>query len=98
MNDNIYRKEIDNINNANAQLKANEENNAKVLKFKERIQAFANVKTIDEARELIKKILPVANKINKFKIGNAVCTVINDEKMLRISIDAETEFISYNFE
>ena len=66
--------------------------------FKARLKAFEGVKTLDEARELASKILPVANEISHFNVGLAKCTIINRQDMLRISLDSDKEFVSYNFE
>lgn len=74
------------------------DNTEKLKEFMERIAPFAEVKTLDEARELAKKILPTANEINRFYIGDAKCTIINKEDMFRVSVDGPSEFVSYNFE
>lgn len=73
------------------------ENETKYLCFKERIAQFNNVITLDEARELAKKILPTAKEECEFKIGNAVCTVINKKNIIRISLNSDKEFICYDF-
>ena len=65
--------------------------------FKKRIEEFKHIKTIDEARELAKKIMPVSNEKTRFRIGNARCVIINRADMFRITIDTEKEFISYDF-
>lgn len=69
----------------------------KIKDFKERIAAFENITTIEEAKALATKILPTANEINRFYISDAKCVVINRDDLLRISIDTNEEFICYNF-
>ena len=69
----------------------------KEQKFKERIAAFKDITTLEEARALAKKILPVAQEVNKFRIGNAKCIVLNKEEQLRICFDSGEEFIAYDF-
>ena len=62
-------------------------NKEKYNKFKERIQQFSNISTLEEAKELANKILPTAKEINRFSIGSAKCVIINKEDNFRISVD-----------
>ena len=70
----------------------------KYEKFKERIRAFSEIKTIEEAKILAAKIMPVSNEVNRLRIGNAKCVVINKSNLFRITVDTEDEFFSYDFE
>ena len=70
----------------------------KYNKFKERIAQFDEVTNLKDAKALANKILPVSSEITRFTIGNATCTVVNRNNLLRISLDSDKEFISYNFE
>ncbi len=74
-----------------------EKNIQKYENFKERIKCFQKVNTLQEAKELAKKILPTANEINIIRIGNAKCTIINNEKEFNINVETVDEYISYNF-
>lgn len=69
----------------------------KYNEFKTRLEKFEEITTLDEAKDLSKKILPVAKDFNKFKIGNATCIIINRDDMFRVSLDSEKEFICYDF-
>ena len=69
----------------------------KTEEFIERIKAFGDVHSIQEAKDLASKILPVANETNKFSVGNAKCTIINRKNSFRICLDTPDEFISYDF-
>ena len=86
-----------NYNMAEAQSKLSGQNREKYEEFKERIAQFAKVDTIEEAKSLSAKILPVSQEINQFKVGLGTCTIINRSDLFRISLDSEEEFISYDF-
>lgn len=74
------------------------QNKEKAEKFKNRLKAFAELKTIEDAKMLAKKILPIANEMTRFKVGNARCVVISRDDLFRISVDTNDEVIVYNFE
>ena len=65
--------------------------------FKERLSEFEGIETLEEAINLAKKILPVNNEITRFNVGNANITIVNRKDNLRISLDSDKEFISYDF-
>lgn len=65
--------------------------------FKERLSEFEGIETLEEAINLAKKILPVNNEITRFNVGNAKITIVNRKDNLRISLDSDKEFISYDF-
>ena len=69
----------------------------KVNNFKERLKSFEEVKSLEEAKALAAKIMPVSGEFNKFSIGDAKCTIINKKDLFRISVDSEQEFIVYDF-
>ena len=69
----------------------------KLNEFKERLKQFETVETLEEALELAKKVLPVKNEITRFNVGEGKCTIVNRKDNFRISLDTETEFISYDF-
>lgn len=79
-------------------LNQSSQNISKLNDFKERIVAFNNVSTLEEAKELATKILPTSNEINHFYIGEAKCTIVNSENTFRICLDSPEEFLCYNFE
>lgn len=79
-------------------LKIELQNKEKSERFKERIAEFANVSTLEEAKELAKQILRLTDKdIYEFNIGNSTCVVVNKDDMFRISLNSRDEFISYDF-
>lgn len=77
--------------------KTNQENDTKIIAFKDRLKHFDNVSTITEARELSKKVLPVKSEINTFDVGKAKCTVINKSNLFRITFESDEEIICYDF-
>ena len=81
----------------NAVVSTESANSDKLSEFKTRIAPFEKVETLAEAKELAAKILPTANELNKFYIGDAKCTVVNRSDMLRICIDSADEFLCYDF-
>lgn len=85
------------IEQYNAILRMEVQKAEKVNSFKERIAPFKTVATLREAKDLAAKILPTANEVNMFYVGDAKCIVINKEEMLRISIDTTNEFFCYDF-
>jgi len=66
-------------------------------KFKEKLKAFDNVKTVNEAKTLAKNILPTTNEINCLKVGDAKCVIIMRGNLFRILLQSAEEFICYNF-
>ena len=69
----------------------------KLKEFMKRVEPFKIISSFDEAKDLAKRILPTANEINRFYVGNSTCIVVNREDLLRISIDTAEEFICYDF-
>lgn len=86
-----------NYNAAEQEVNIAKEREQKYLQFKERISKFENVVTLDDARALAKQILPTAQEMSQFRVGTAVCTVVNKSDMVRISLDSDKEFICYDF-
>ena len=73
------------------------QNLEKYEKFKARIKQFEDVTTIEEAKQLASKILPIEGNRCSFRVGNAKCVIINTNDLFRISVDTVEEFISYDF-
>lgn len=65
--------------------------------FISRISKFEEVRSLKEAKELAKKILPTANEYNVFYVGKFRCTVCNKIDTFRICIDSPEEYFSYDF-
>ena len=86
-----------NYNAAEEEKRIVKEREQKYLEFKERISKFENIVTLDDARALAKQILPTAQELSQFRIGTAICTVVNKNDMVRISLDSDKEFICYDF-
>ena len=98
---NIYRKydpkEINMYNTQNYQNSEKENKNAKLEAFKQRLDAFKNVNTLAEAKELLNKSMPVCLERTVFYIGEAKCTIINNSKFLKIFLKTKNEIIGYHF-
>lgn len=86
-----------NYNAAEEEARIIKEKEQKYLEFKERISKFENIVTLDDARALAKQILPTAQELSQFRVGAAICTVVNKDDMIRISLDSDQEFICYDF-
>ena len=84
-------------NQYNSAQKETLENKEKEKEFLKRIEPFKNVSTLEEAKELAKKILPVKEDITGFSVGNISCKIVNNENLFRISINTADEFICYDF-
>ena len=69
----------------------------KTENFKIRLSEFQNVYTLEEAKKLLQKNMPVVLERTTFYVGKSKCTIINTEKQLRIMYDSPEEFISYDF-
>ena len=66
--------------------------------FKERIAVFKDVNNYLEAIELSEKEFPFASGCSRFNVGEATCVVIKQDDLFRISVDAQEEFICYDFD
>ncbi len=99
-NEDIKRYSAQGLNPAQMDMLQNieKQNKEKEAKFKERISAFKDITTLKDARELAERILPVAQELNKFRVGNAKCVIVNKPEQLRICFDTGEEFIAYDFE
>ena len=87
--DNYYQFEIKNkLENSQEQ---------KLKEFKERLNQFGAIETLEEAKELSKKILPVNSEFTRFNIGGATCFIINNDDLFRVSLDSKDEFICFDF-
>ena len=87
--DNYYQFEITNkLENSQEQ---------KLKEFKERLSQFYNIETLEEAKELSKKILPVNSEFTRFNIGRATCFIVKRDDLFRICLDSKDEFISFDF-
>lgn len=100
--ENIFKNGSSNIdwmnyNAAEQEARIVKEKEQKYLEFKERISKFENIVTLDDARALARQILPTAQELSQFRVGAAVCTVVNKDNMVRISLDSDKEFICYDF-
>ena len=84
-------------NNMFAPKPEKEEKEERVENFKKRLEGFKNVTTLEEAKELLNKIMPVRLERTVFFVGSAKCIIINRTDRVRISLDSEKEFISYDF-
>jgi len=73
------------------------QNLEKCEKFKERVKQFETISSLEEAKDLAAKILPVAKDVSSFRVGSAKCTVVNKDDMFRICVDTADEFICYDF-
>ena len=69
----------------------------KINNFKKRLEGFKQITTLEEARELLYRTIPVKLERTVFFIGDAKCVIINRENRVRISLNSDKEFISYDF-
>ena len=83
--------------NYDAIMQLEKQKKEKLNSFKERIESFKLVSTLEEAKKLAEKILPTVNEINRFYVGDAKCTIINRVDRLRICVDTNEEFFCYDF-
>ena len=99
-NEDMKRYSAQGLNPAQMDIMQNieKQNKEKEAKFKERISAFKDITTLKDARKLAERILPVAQELNKFRVGNAKCVIVNKPEQLRICFDTGEEFIAYDFE
>ena len=65
--------------------------------FRKRLSEFKGITTLEDAKVLLQKTMPVRLERTVFYIGDAKSTIINKENRLRISLDSPKEFISYDF-
>jgi hypothetical protein len=72
--------------------------NEKLNKFKTRLEAFKRIKSLKEAKNLLDKTMPVQLERTVFYIGDAKCTIINKQDLLKISFKSKTEIIILNFQ
>ena len=84
-------------NNMFAEKPEKEIKDDKVKNFKKRLEPFKDIETLEEAKALLMKTIPVKLERTVFFIGDAKCVIINKENRLRISLDSEKEFICYEF-
>ena len=88
---------VNDYNQMETMLNVEKQNAEKVSKFKERIEAFKDITTLEEAKRVAKDIIPTSNEMTRFRVGDAECVVINKSDMFRICLNTKTEFISYDF-
>ena len=100
----MYSKQDDFLAQVNyqqmcAMVQINVQNTARTEKLFEQLSDFENITTLEEARELAKNLFSITDVETEknIKIANADVTIINQPDMLRISIDTEREFKSYDF-
>lgn len=74
-----------------------EKKDEKLENFKLRLEQFKNIQTLQEAKELLQKTMPIALDRATFFIGDAKVVIINYEKKLRICLDSPKEMICYDF-
>ena len=84
-------------NNMFAEKPEKDKEEERITNFKKRLEGFKDVETLEEAKNLLNKIMPVRLERTVFFIGKAKCTIINKSDRVRISLDSEKEFISYDF-
>ena len=65
--------------------------------FKARLEQFKNVFTLQDAKELLNKTMPIALDKSTFFIGDAKVVIVNYDDRLRICLDSPKECICYDF-
>ena len=76
---------------------SNAEKLEKMNDFKKRLSQFNDIKNVDEAKKLLNSIMPVTMERTVFFVGDAKCTIINKENLLKISYKSATDYIIFNF-
>jgi len=74
-----------------------EKKNERLESFKQRLIQFKGIKTLQEAKELLNRTMPIALDRSTFYIGEAKVVIVNYDKRLRISLDSPKEYICYDF-
>jgi len=74
-----------------------ETKNERLESFKKRLELFKNAQTLEEAKRILNKTMPIALDRSTFYIGDAKVVIVNYEKTLRICLDSPKEFICYEF-
>lgn len=69
----------------------------KLESFKQRLSKFKSVSTLEEAKVLLDKTMPISLDRTTFYIGEAKVVIINYDKRLRICLNSPKEFICYDF-
>lgn len=96
--DSAFLNSADNYySNQHFQAQIKEKNKEKSNEFRKRFDAFNDVETIEEAKELLNKTIPVSLSKTVFTVGDAKVVILNTDEMLRISFSTEEECILYNF-
>jgi len=88
---------IDKEENPLVKTTSKEKHNEQIELFKLRLEPFKNAETLEEAKEILQKTMPVQLDRTTFYIGNAKCVIVNKENQLRICLDTPDELINYDF-
>lgn len=78
--------------------KLQQQQTEKLQNLKERVMKFSDITTLEDAKLLASDSFRVSSEFTEFSISNAKCTIINKDKLFRISLNTPEEFISYDFE
>ena len=70
----------------------------KETKIKNILNKFYNIKSLKEAKELIKNLFHTEKRLCKINAGNGECIIVNRENLVRITYNSPLEFISFNFQ
>jgi len=92
-----YSGSLNNYNMLQFQQSVQNQNKEKLESFKKRAEEFQNISTLQEAKELAQKIMPMKTGRTMFNLGEAKCTIINEDNLFRICINSPKEFICYDF-
>lgn len=79
------------------QMSVKEQNRKKEDKFRQRLDDFKNISTLEEAKELARRVMPIKDGRTIFRVGEAKCIVINKKDLLKITFDSKNEFINFCF-
>ena len=79
------------------QLKIQKENQEKAENLKGRIDKFADLTTLDEAKELAKTAFRAEKEYQEFAIAGVRCVIVNKDDSFRISYDSPTDYVCYDF-
>ena len=79
------------------QLQIQKENEEKIKNLRNRIEKFAELTTLEEAKELAKTVFRAEKEFQEFSVAGVKCVIVNKEDSFRISYNSTTDYICYDF-
>ena len=70
----------------------------KETKIKNILNKFYKIKSLKEAKELVKNLFQTEKRLCRINAGTGECVIVNRENLVRITYNSPIEFISFNFQ